>query len=295
VARRKTRAQVAPVTWRDGVHLTGTPIWCDARRRRDVCFVSSASRSPFILERVPTGRAGASRVGAGHGQLIATPETLALIGAKGQLGVPVHRPFTLGTLRLELIPSGRGLGGAALHVDAGDHSVLYAGEIRKAGVRAADAVVVASPVPDGVEPPPDAAERLVAWVRAHTAAVIGVESVIDGIEIASVLRDHGLVVSGTKSLRDAAARAGLDAIPAKGDVLVKVDGDRARLPAGHALQTLSARTWPFVASDKELLRWIGQTRARDVFVTGAGAERIASELGHGARVLGPPRQMSLFR
>jgi hypothetical protein len=295
VARRKTRAQVAPVTWRDGVHLTGTPIWCDARRRRDVCFVSSASRSPFILERVPTGRAGASRVGAGHGQLIATPETLALIGAKGQLGVPVHRPFTLGTLRLELIPSGRGLGGAALHVDAGDHSVLYAGEIRKAGVRAADAVVVASPVPDGVEPPPDAAERLVAWVRAHTAAVIGVESVIDGIEIASVLRDHGLVVSGTKSLRDAAARAGLDAIPAKGDVLVKVDGDRARLPAGHALQTLSARTWPFVASDKELLRWIGQTRARDVFITGAGAERIALELGDGARVLGPPRQMSLFR
>jgi hypothetical protein len=278
VARRKTRAQVAPVTWRDGVHLTGTPIWCDARRRRDVCFVS-----------------GATRLGAGHGQLIATPQTLALIGAKGQLGVPVHRPFTLGTLRLELIPSGRGLGGAALHVDAGDHSVLYAGEIRKADVRAADAVVVASPVPDGVEPPPDAVERLVAWVRAHTAPVVDVESVIDGIEIAGVLRDHGFVVSGSKSLRDAAARAGLDAIPAKGDVLVKVDGDRARLPAGHALQRLTARTWPFVATDKELLRWIGQTRARDVFVTGAGAERIASELGAGARVLGPPRQMSLFR
>ena len=54
MARRKTRAQVAPVTWRDGVHLTGTPIWCDARRRRDVCFVSSASRSPFILERGST-------------------------------------------------------------------------------------------------------------------------------------------------------------------------------------------------------------------------------------------------
>jgi hypothetical protein len=278
VARRKTRAQVAPVTWRDGVHLTGTPIWCDARRRRDVCFVS-----------------GASRVGAGHGQLIATPETLALIGAKGQLGVPVHRPFTLGTLRLELIPSGRGLGGAALHVDAGDHSVLYAGEIRKADVRAADAVVVASPVPDGVEPPADAAERLVAWVRAHTAPVVGVDSVIDGIEIAGALRDHGLVVSGSKSLRDAATRAGLAAIPAKGDVLVKVEGDRARLPAGHALQHLTARTWPFVASDKELLRWIGQTRADKVFVTGPGAERIVEQLGNGARALGPPRQMSLFR
>ena len=56
---------VAPVSWRDGVHLTGTPIWCDARRRRDVCFVSSADR---------VGRAG-------HGQLIGTPITLALVGA----------------------------------------------------------------------------------------------------------------------------------------------------------------------------------------------------------------------
>jgi hypothetical protein len=243
-----------------------------------VCFVSSAER-----------------VGAGHGQLIATPETLALIGAKGQLGVPLHRPFTLGTLRLELIPSGRGIGAAALHVDAGDHSVLYAGAVRKADVRAADAVVVASPVPDGVEPPPDAAERLVAWVRGNKAPVVGVESVIDGIEVASVLRDHGLVVSGSKSLRDAATRAGLDEIPAKGDVLVKVEGDRARLPAGHALQRVSARTWPFAATDRELLRWIAQTRAKDVFVTGAGAERIAQQLGDGARVLGPPRQMSLFR
>jgi hypothetical protein len=279
VARRKARtAHVAPVTWRDGVHLTGTPIWCDARRRRDVCFVSSAER-----------------VGAGHGQLIATPETLALIGAKGQLGVPVHRPFTLGTLRLELIPSGRGIGAAALHVDAGDHSVLYAGAVRNADVRAADAVVVASPVPDGVEPPPDAAERLVAWVRGHKAPVVGVDSVIDGIEVASVLRDHGLVVSGSKSLRDAATRAGLAEIPAKGEVLVRVEGDRARLPAGHALQRVSARTWPFVASDRELLRWIAQTRAKHVFVTGAGAERIVAELGDGARVLGPPRQMSLFR
>lgn len=269
------------MTWRDGVHLTGTPIWCDARRRRDVCFVSSAA-----------GRPGA---GASHGQLIATPETLALLGAKGQLGVPVHRPFTLGTLRLELLPSGRGLGGAALHVDAGTHSVLYAGEIRKADVRAADAVVVASPLAEDVEPPPDAAERLVAWVRAQAAPVIEVASVIDGIAIAPVLRDHGFVICGSKSLRDAAARASLDAIPARGHVLIQVDGDRARLPAGHTIHRVTPATWPLVATDRELVRWIAHTRATHVYVTGAGAERIASELGPRARVLGPPHQMSLFR
>ena len=67
-ARTSPAHQPQPVTWRDGVHLTGTPIWCDARRRRDVCFVSSADR---------VGRAG-------HGQLIGTPLTLALLGAAGR-------------------------------------------------------------------------------------------------------------------------------------------------------------------------------------------------------------------
>ncbi len=132
----------APVTWRDGVHLTGTPIWCDARRRQNVCFVSSADRIPV----------------AEHGQLIATPITLALLAPKaggglgaGHLAVPLRRPFTLGTLRLELIPSGRGYGAAALHADSRGRTVLYAGPIRTvdereaAEVRASDAVVVAAP------------------------------------------------------------------------------------------------------------------------------------------------------
>lgn len=275
---RKSRSPAAPVTWRDGVHLTGTPIWCDARRRRGVCFVSSAELA-----------------GADHGQLIATPQTLALIGAKDQLGVPVHKPFTLGTLRLELIPSGRGPGAAALHVDAGGHSVLYAGAIRGADVRAADAVVVASPLAEAVEPPRDAAARLAEWARGETSPVVGVDSILDGVTVADALAHAGLVVAGTRSLRDAAARAELPAIAAKGDVLIKVESDRARLPAGHSARHVGPRTWPLVASDRELLAWIEQSRATQVFVTGAGAERIASAIGPRARVLGPPRQMSLFR
>src|SRR5258706_5538461 len=127
VARRPRAAPSVPVTWRDGVHITGTPIWCDARRRRDVCFLSSADR---------VGRAG-------HGQLIGTSITLALLGARdhGHLAVPVRQRFTLGTLRLELIPSCRGFGAAALHVDARSvaapgsagsdpATVLYAGAVR---------------------------------------------------------------------------------------------------------------------------------------------------------------------
>ncbi|MBA3540561.1 MAG: hypothetical protein H0T79_13205, partial [Deltaproteobacteria bacterium] len=117
MSRRAVRATPpVPVTWRDGVHLTGSPIWCDARRRRDVCFVSSSER---------VGRTG-------HGQLIGTPLALTLLGATepGHLAVPLRQRFTLGTSRLELIPSGRGLGAAALHVDLTGRTVLYAGPIR---------------------------------------------------------------------------------------------------------------------------------------------------------------------
>ena len=104
--RPKTAPPVGdqPVTWRDGVHLTGTSIWCDALRARDVCFVSRANA-------VTTAR---------HGQLCATAETLALLdsGDRGRrpssvLPVPYARPFTLGTRRIELFRSGAGLGAAS--------------------------------------------------------------------------------------------------------------------------------------------------------------------------------------
>lgn len=308
MARRRPRSTpVAPVSWRDGVHLTGTPIWCDARRRRDVCFVSSADRIGS----------------AGHGQLIATPITLAPIAAHGtgHLAAPLLRPFTLGTVRLELIPSGRTLGAAALHVDAGGRTVLYAGPIRtpEADVRAADAVVVAAPIGEPEQrfaPLEETAGKLVAWVRARLAAgtppVVVVDSASDGLEIAMRLNAEGLIVAGSRSLRDAVLRIGeLVAMPpirAPGRepcVVIRVETDRLKI-ADAVTALVSARAvmpqptfaaafaWPFVATRDQLLAWIEQTRAHEVFVTGACAEAIASALGARARVLGPPRQMALF-
>jgi putative mRNA 3-end processing factor len=138
-ASMPARDRDAMVTWRDGIHLQGTPIWCDARRTRDVCFVSCAHA------------AGASR----HGQLIATAPTLALLGAdpRGtQLPVPYGRPFTLGTVRLELLRSGHTLGSAALVADVRGQRVLYAGAVNPRGgglgdaadLRACDALVLAA-------------------------------------------------------------------------------------------------------------------------------------------------------
>jgi putative mRNA 3-end processing factor len=300
------------VTWRDGVHLTGTPIWCDARRRRDVCFVSSAER---------VGRAG-------HGQLIGTPTTLALLGAgAGHLAVPLRRPFTLGTLRLELIPSGRGLGAAALFVDVGARSVLYAGPVRTtdtsepAEVRSCDAVVVAAPVGEAnhVLPPIEAARaNLVTWTRDQLAAsrrpVLVVDSILEGFEIAGELARADLPVAASHSLREAAPRAaGAPALAAPGRepcAIVRVETDRIRStelagkPPASALVSLRAVephadfdvafAWPFAADRAQLLAWIEQTNAREVFVTGPHAETIVAALGPRARLLGPPHQMMLF-
>jgi putative mRNA 3-end processing factor len=195
------------VTWRDGVHLTGTPIWCDARRRRDVCFLSSADR---------VGRTG-------HGQLIGTSITLALLGARdmGHLAVRLRQRFTLGTLRLELIPSGRGFGAAALHVDIAGKSVLCAGAVRTsaggvgdpAELRTCDAVVVAAPYgePHHRFPPLAAAiDATIGWTRAQLAAgrrpVLFVDSLLDGLEVASRLGAEGLAIAGARALRQAGQR-----------------------------------------------------------------------------------------
>jgi putative mRNA 3-end processing factor len=302
------------VSWRDGVHLTGTPIWCDARRRRDVCFVSSSDR-----------------IGAeGHGQLIGTPITLALVAAKpdklaGHLAVPVRRPFTLGTLRLELIPSGRGLGAAALHVEGRGRTVLYAGPVRTtdsreaAEVRASDALVVAAPFGEKhhrFAPLDEIAGELAAWVRAQLAAgrtpVLVVDSSLDGLEVAARLAVEGLAVAGSRALRDAVQRlATVEAAPivrAPGrepTAVICAEGDRMKAPAKAISALVSGRAldkhehaagfaWPFAAGRAQLLAWIEQTKAREIYVTGACAEPIVAALGKRAHVLGPPHQMSLF-
>ena len=314
VARSRAIAPAASVTWRDGVHLTGTPIWCDARRRRDVCFVSSADR------------VGA----AGHGQLIATPPTLALVGTStdaGHLAAPLRRPFTLGTLRLELIPSGRCLGAAALYVDARGRTALYAGPVRTldppagepaADVRACDALVVAAPFGEEhhvFAPLAEVADRVLAWVRAERAGkhvpVIVVDTPLDGLEVAAHLA--GFVIGGGKSIREAAVRlATADiAVPAiagitrETQVVIRTERDRFKaavdpptaLVSGRALDAHAYKTafaWPFAAGREALLAWIEQTKATEIYVTGNAAETIAQALGPRARVLGPPHQMTLF-
>jgi putative mRNA 3-end processing factor len=220
------------VVWRDGVHLSGTPIWCDARRRQDICFVSS-------VERVPR---------TGHGQLIATPMTLALLGGgDGHLGVPVRQRFTLGTVRLELIPSGRGLGAAALFADIAGRKVLYANTVRTvaggsgdpAEVRTCDAVVVSAPFGEKHHVFPPLAriiDQTSEWAKAQLAAnkrpVLFVDGLLDGLEVATALTAAGVAVSAHRAIRDAATRGKLASIASVGKeprAVIWLDSDHAGL------------------------------------------------------------------
>jgi hypothetical protein len=282
-----------------------------------VCFVSSADRIAV----------------AEHGQLIATPITLALLAPRpgaglgaGHLAVPLCRPFTLGTLRLELIPSGRGFGAAALHANDRGRTVLYAGPVRTtadrdaAEVRTSDAVVVAAPfgeVHHTFAPLDQVAGALAEWATQQLATnsipVAVVDSALEGLEVAVTLAALGVTVAGSRSLRDAAQRlANLETLPElkpagkEPRLLVRVASDTLQPSTVKAVNALvSGRAidghagfaagfaWPFAAGRAQLLAWLEQTKSKDIFVTGACAEAIVAALGKRARLLGPPHQMTL--
>ena len=102
-----------------GLHLTGTPLWLDARRKSELSFVSHA-HSDHI---------------ARHERVIATSATLAMLQArlgevKAALPVPYRRPFELGPLVLELFPAGHVLGSAQLRVTRPDgRRITYSGDL----------------------------------------------------------------------------------------------------------------------------------------------------------------------
>ena len=189
----ETRAnQPDQVTWHDGVHICDTAIWCDALRARDVCFVSCAHAIP----------------GSKHGQLVATAATLAMLGeAAGdtRLAVPYGRPFTLGTVRLELIRSGHGLGSAGLLVDVDGRRVLYASAVNPGGGglggnadnRPCDTLVLAADYGDPRFRFPDrdgiidqVADFVLDVTTSSGAAVLLVSSPSKALDVASRLADR---------------------------------------------------------------------------------------------------------
>jgi putative mRNA 3-end processing factor len=290
--------------WRNGVQLTGTPIWCDARATRDVNFVSHA---------------GAYRPGR---QIICTEATALRLGARAPhsaLRPPYARPFSLGDLRVELYPSGLTLGGASLVVDVKGERVAYAGSVAPwAGeLRTADAVVLDTrwSHPRYRFPPRAQAEAaLDAFVAAAHAdravPVLLVEPTTVGFEL--VDRFGELPVLAHRAIeRRASSRARLPGKKlAEGAVVVWPLGkpvsvanarvalvDASALDPGAAARVDAAIPWSDRAGHDELVAYVVACAAARVYALGGADPAFVSALAaRGVTVseLGPPAQLSLF-
>ena len=105
------------VEFRNGIVLGGTQLWMDATASRELCFVSHAHADHL----------------AHHRKIIASPATARLYRRRyGQrteaLICPFNRPFTLGKLRMELLPAGHCLGATQLFVEKDGLRVIYTGD-----------------------------------------------------------------------------------------------------------------------------------------------------------------------
>jgi hypothetical protein len=117
--------------YRAGVRVRDTILACDASAGSDLIFLSSAraldARAARALPRARSGRR----------QVLTTELTMALLGQAGERLRPhallagVGRPFALGELRLELLPSGHGPGATSLFCEASGSGarLLYTGAL----------------------------------------------------------------------------------------------------------------------------------------------------------------------
>ena len=174
--------------WADGVRIAGTSIWCDARRcpAEATAFVSHA-RAPKLrgggdCRVVTTERTRALRASAAQARV---GEGVAPRGqAQGMLVTPFGRPFALGRLRLELLPSGHVPGAAQLYVELDEggqrRRVAYLGPLNPSPGRFAEAPQVRAAEALCIEAPLAAcARKLPPRAEAEAQLVAAVERALD--------------------------------------------------------------------------------------------------------------------
>jgi putative mRNA 3-end processing factor len=106
------------IEYKDGIHLKKTDLWFDSKRKVPLSFISNAGFNKF----------------GPHKKIIATPQTIRLLGKKTRnsvvLACPFNRPFSLGRVQVELLPSGAMLGSSQISVDFDGKKVVYTGDLR---------------------------------------------------------------------------------------------------------------------------------------------------------------------
>ncbi len=187
----------------DGLHLQGSILWFDAQGQTDLSFLSSA-HSPFNPK---------------SSQLITTEETAKILEAyrrkPNALVCQYNRPFSIGRLKMELLPSGCILGGASLYLETDSNRLLYAPElqpnriptVRQMQLKRASTLVMGTTHPDPFAPVPNRKkekERLLETV--HQMGKLGQFPIVfcDPLsmaqELTKLLTDNGFPVAVHESI-----------------------------------------------------------------------------------------------
>ena len=182
----------------DGLHIADSILWLDSQLSGDLSFLSSASA--LSQSKVP--------------QVIATEETVKILEACRKkphaLVCQYNRPFSIGRLKMELLPSGSVLGGASLYVETDKGRILYApclqpnsiATVRKMQVKKANVLILGAFHPDPIQSMPNRRkekERLANAVREHLeqgrAPVILCDPIATAQEITKLLNDAQIAVA----------------------------------------------------------------------------------------------------
>jgi len=106
------------IEYENGIHIKGTGLWLDARRKADFCFVSHAHFDHAVR----------------HTEILATKETARLCEhrfGKAKFNILEYNcPKKLKGVRVELFPSGHTLGGAQILMEKGGTRIVYTGDFK---------------------------------------------------------------------------------------------------------------------------------------------------------------------
>jgi len=191
------------IEYNEGIHLKGTGLWFDSKKKAGLSFISNANIDRFTPSE----------------KIIATPETIKFLFSKIKksivLACPYYRPFALGNLQVELVPSGHMLGSSQMIVDKGDKTLIYTGDInlnmlptaKPAYTKHCDVLVMKCPygLPEYIFPSFDESiEALTGFIKetlsSDSTPVIIVEPLGKAQDIIKALGEHGFKLSLHKSI-----------------------------------------------------------------------------------------------
>ncbi|MCB9228361.1 MAG: hypothetical protein H6618_01995 [Deltaproteobacteria bacterium] len=182
----------------DGLHIKDSILWLDSQRSGSLSFLSEVPEASKFAKQ----------------QIIATEETAKLLEIMRKKIKPLicqyNRPFSVGRLRMELLPSGHSLGGASLYVESGSSSALYAPavQIQKVPVhrgmqlKRADTLILRASQPEPGQSPVNRSrekDRLLRKIHEHISAdqwpLIFCRSIATAQELTQFLCKHSIPLS----------------------------------------------------------------------------------------------------